>query len=568
MNENTSDKEQVVHLVDILVQNGVRYAVLSPGSRNAPLLIAFAREPRIRHFVVLDERSAAFFALGLVQQSCSPVALVCTSGTAPLNYAPAIAEAYYQQQPLIVVTADRPEEWIDQSDCQTIRQRDVFRNFVKASFQLPAEVHDEEELWYINRILYDAYNTTQRGRRGPVHINVPLREPLYGQASRKGNRMRHIIRIEPAQQLARMLNAWMASYFNSFRKVMIVAGFHPYKESLQYYLEKLSEFGNVVLLTETTSNLQVPAAIDTIDRVLATISEEEEAEFAPELLITMGGSLVSKRIKTFLRKHACMQHWNIDQSEYLVDTFKSLTTQVDIEAVCFFKALLPELKPSDSGYAARWARKKASAVRRHNEFLSQIPWSDLQAFSLLVPSLPKNICLQLGNSTPVRYAQLFQWPSFKQADCNRGTSGIDGSTSTAVGASVLYEGTTLLITGDMSFLYDSNALWNSYITPRLKIVVILNGGGGIFRFIPGPSETEELEECFETRRDVNARGFAELHGFRYFHADGATSLQHVLPAFWAETERPAILGIQTPREINAEVLKEYFQYLKINNFHA
>lgn len=562
MNENTSDKEQVARLVDILAQKGVEYAVLSPGSRNAPLLIAFAREPRIRHFVVLDERSAAFFALGLAQQSCCPVALVCTSGTAPLNYAPAIAEAYYQQQPLIVVTADRPEEWIDQSDCQTIRQRDVFRNFVKASFQLPVEVHGEEESWYTNRIVHDAYNATLRGRRGPVHINVPLREPLYGQASRKSGRTRDIIRIEPAQQLAGIINARMASCFNGFRKVMILAGFHPCNNSLQHYLEKLSAFGNVVLLTETTSNLRVPAAIDTIDRVLATISEEEEAELMPDLLITIGGSLVSKHIKAFLRRHTCMEHWNIDQSEYLVDTFKSLTTQVDIEAAYFFKALLPELKPSDSDYAAKWARKKAFAVRRHNEFLRQAPWSDLQAFSLLVPSLPENICLQLGNSTPVRYAQLFQWPFVKQVDCNRGTSGIDGSTSTAVGASVLYEGTTLLITGDMSFLYDSNALWNSYITPRLKIVVILNGGGGIFRFIPGPSETEELEECFETRRDVNARGFAELHGFRYFHAGDTASLQHVLPAFWAETERPAILGIQTPRETNAEVLKEYFQHLK------
>lgn len=562
MRNLTSDKESVNLLTDILVEKGVCHVVLSPGSRNAPLLMAFAREQCIRHFVVLDERSAAFFAIGLAQQACEPVVLVCTSGTAPLNYAPAIAEAYYQHLPLIVVTADRPEEWIDQADCQTIRQRDMYRNFVKASYQLPAEVRDDEEHWYVNRQVNDAFNTALQGQRAPVHINVPLREPLYGQALREPCWERSIFRIEPDPRLAPETLELLAIELNTCRKVMILAGSFPRNGLLQDLLESLAAFENVVVLTETTANFHIDAAVGTIDRVLATLSEKEKADFAPEILITLGGSLISKQIKTYLREYKPAEHWSIDRGEHPADTFQAMTRQMDLDAFYFFHSLLPRMYSVHSNYAARWAKKKALARRRHDKFLSHAPWSDLQAFSLLLPSLPENVCLHLANSTPVRYAQLFDAPRTWQVNANRGTSGIDGCTSTAVGASVLAPGMTLLITGDMSFLYDSNALWNPYITPRLKIVVMINGGGGIFRFIPGPSETEELEECFEAHRDVNVRGFAELHGFRYFHAADAAALQSVLPAFWAETERPAILGIQTPRERNAEVLKDYFKQLR------
>ena len=165
----TTDKEGIKILIEVLKEKGIRQVVLSPGSRNAPLLVAFAREKQIRHFVVLDERSAAFMALGMAQQSGVPVALVCTSGTAPLNYAPAIAEAYYQRLPLIVITADRPVEWIDQDDSQTIRQQAVFRNIVKASYQLPAELFHADEHWYANRLVNDALNTALKGRQGPEY---------------------------------------------------------------------------------------------------------------------------------------------------------------------------------------------------------------------------------------------------------------------------------------------------------------------------------------------------------------------------------------------------------------
>ena len=240
----TTDKEGIKILIEVLKEKGIRQVVLSPGSRNAPLLVAFAREKQIRHFVVLDERSAAFMALGMAQQSGVPVALVCTSGTAPLNYAPAIAEAYYQRLPLIVITADRPVEWIDQDDSQTIRQQAVFRNIVKASYQLPAELFHADEHWYANRLVNDALNTALKGRQGPVHLNIPLRESLYGLRDYPEREVRTIECIDPAPSLSAGVMQRLVDIFDHCPKVMILAGFHRPDFRLREALHRLAGIGN------------------------------------------------------------------------------------------------------------------------------------------------------------------------------------------------------------------------------------------------------------------------------------------------------------------------------------
>lgn len=562
MTNRTSDKEGIRILTDVLARQGVRRVVLSPGSRNAPLSMAFARDKRIEHYVILDERSAAFFALGMAQQSGEPVALACTSGTAPLNYGPAIAEAYYQRLPLIVITADRPVEWIDQEDSQTIRQYGLYSNIIKASYQLPAELREEDDKWYANRLVNDAINYALRGRKGPVHINVPLHEPLYGQRAYPEDRSRLVEYVDTTGCLTPERRDYFARRFNASSRVMILAGFQLPNRRLQECLHRLAAFGQVVVVSETPANVGQEDHIGMIDRVLSTIPENEKAGFAPDLLITCGGSLISRQMKTFLRQYHPAEHWSIDRSEHPADTFKALTTQIDMEAADFFSQLEKQAVNRDSGYRALWQEKKKVSTVLHNRFARQVGWSDWLAFSLILKNIPAGTALQLANSTPIRYAQLFECPSLSRVDCNRGTSGIDGATSTAVGAACLNKGMTLLITGDMGFIYDSNALWNKYISPRLKIIVIKNGGGGIFRFIPGPSELEELEECFETSMEVNVRGFAEIHHFRYFQAVSATELDQVLPDFFEVEDVPAILAIETSGMDNAGVLKEYFMKLR------
>lgn len=555
-----SDKESCTILADLLIAKGVKRIVLSPGSRNAPLIVSFARRKDLEQFVVLDERSAAFMAMGMAQQTGEPVAVVCTSGTALLNYAPAVAEAYYQHIPLIVISADRPEEWIDQEDSQTLRQRNLFAPFVKASYSLPSEITCDDERWWVNRMVNDAVNTAMQPKPGPVHINVPLREPLYG--LKEYDRV-FAERIISDADIDVSLNEKAIREFSEkvsrCKKVMVLASFGNPDAKLSSFLDRLSRLPQVIVLTETISNLHLEESVPAIDRVLSVIPEDEKSDFSPDLLITFGGSLVSRMVKQFLRKYSPREHWSLDENVHIADTMQSMTRHIRMSPAGFFSQITEYIHPAESEYHRLWMERKSEAARRHERYLSGSEWSDLKAFSLIFPAIPQGSALQLSNSTPVRYAQLFECDQIIRSDCNRGVSGIDGATSTAVGAACAGDGVTVFITGDMGFLYDSNALWNKYIVPTLKIIVMKNGSGGIFRFIQGPSELPELEEYFETVQNVDVEGFARLHHFDYYSAVSEDELKKVLPGFFRISDKPAILSVETPRTVNDRILRGYFK---------
>lgn len=555
-----SDKECCTILADLLIAKGVKRVVLSPGSRNAPLIVSFARRKELEQFVVLDERSAAFMAMGMAQQTGEPVAVVCTSGTALLNYAPAVAEAYYQYIPLIIVSADRPEEWIDQEDSQTLRQKNLFAPFVKASYSLPSEITCDDERWWVNRLVNDAVNVAVQPKPGPVHINVPLREPLY--RLRENNVVqpeRVISSVDVNPCLGEESIKDLSEIISRSKKVMILASFGKPDARLSSLLNRLSLFPQVIVLTETISNLRVEESVPAIDRVLSVIPEDERSVFSPDLLITFGGSLVSRMVKQFLRNSAPREHWSLDENIHIADTMQCMTRHIRISPVDFFSQVENHICPSESDYHRLWTDRRTEATLRHEQYLLNSEWSDLKAFSLIFPAVPKGSALQLSNSTPIRYAQLFEYNQIDRSDCNRGVSGIDGATSTAVGAACVRKGLTVFITGDMGFLYDSNALWNRYVPPTLKIIVMKNGGGGIFRFIQGPSDLPELEEYFETAREVDVEGFARLHGFDYYSVASEDELKKILPVFFQVSDKPAILSVETPRTVNDRILRGYFK---------
>ena len=281
MSQLYSDKEIVQIIADIAVKNNLKRVVISPGSRNAPLSIAFARDERIETFVLVDERSAAFFALGMAQQSNEPVGLVCTSGTALLNYAPAVAEAYYQRIPLVVISADRPLEWIDQDDSQAIRQQGALKGVVKGVYQLPVSVQGADDRWYANRLVNEAFNTALSGRKGPIHLNVPFREPLYGLKPYLEKNERIVRTINPVGDLSDDALETLSSTIRSSSKVLVLAGQTAPSAELQRALERLSSLPQVVVLTETISNLSSPNFITTIDRVITSFSEEGLPEYMP-----------------------------------------------------------------------------------------------------------------------------------------------------------------------------------------------------------------------------------------------------------------------------------------------
>jgi len=557
----TSDKKSVSLLADLFIKKGLSDIVISPGSRNAPIILAFANQPEVNAISVIDERSAAFFALGMAQEKKRAVAIACTSGSAPLNYAPAIAEAYYQKVPLLVFTADRPKELIDVGDGQTIRQKDVYRNYIKASFELPENLNSPASFDLANQIINRAIDLSHFPEPGPVHINLPFTEPLYNitEESIEG-------KLLETKEADKVLSEKYADEFtkqwNGFEKILLIAGQQDVNENLNQVLSKLISEKNLVLLTETTSNLFDENFVGCIDNVLTAVKKNEIELFKPDLLITFGGQVVSKKIKKFLREMKPIEHWHISKSGEEMDTYLCLTKTVKAEPSKFFEAVLQKTKPTNPLFATVWLRKRNRIIERREDFLVNIEYSDLQVFDMLLQHIPVGTTLHLGNSTPVRYAQLFGTRELITYRSNRGVSGIDGQVSTTAGAAFAAQNINLLITGDLGFLYDSNGLMNRNLTPNLKIIVINNGGGGIFRFIPGPDTSPQLEKFFETKHNWSAEKITEAFGVKYLKADSIQSILYSLPEFFNESEQPVLLEIFTQGETNAEWLRRYFEYLK------
>jgi len=558
----TSDKKNIALLADIFVKKGLSDIVISPGSRNAPIILSFANRPEINALSIVDERSAGFFALGMAQQKGRAVALACTSGSAVLNYAPAIAEAYYQKIPLLILTADRPPELIDKGDGQTIRQKNIFSNFVKASFELPVQIDNQFEFDAAVQLINEAIDQTQFPEAGPVHINIPFREPLYNTTDEQVEGW--VIETKSEKfSIDKKQVGFFADHWNQSQKIIILAGQMDRNKALNNLLSKLSKEKNIVVLTETTSNLQADNFIDCIDNVVYTIDEKEADIFKPDLIVTFGGQVVSKMIKKFLRESKVPAHWHISPAGEEMDTYFCLTETIGMKPETFFGQILSGLESNTNQFAKVWQKRQQLVQNKRTEYLKYIPFSDLQVFDALLKKIPTSSTLHLGNSTPVRYSQLFgQIPGFNYCS-NRGVSGIDGQVSTAAGAAFATKNAHTIITGDLGFFYDSNALMNHHLTPNLKIIVINNGGGGIFRFLDGPASTPQLEKYFVAEHNWKAEKIAEAFDVHYFKAEDLDQLKEVLPEFYANNfTSPVLLEIFTPAKINAQVLKDYFLYLK------
>ncbi len=559
----TSDKKNISLLTDIFVKSGLTNIVISPGSRNAPIIISFANRPEITAFSIVDERSAAFFALGLALKTQKTVAIACTSGSAVLNYASAISEAYYQKIPLLVLTADRPPNLIDVGDGQTIRQENIFSNFIKKSYQLSSNIDSEEEYKNAEEIINEAINTCIFPQPGPVHINIPFDEPIYNTTDEPVSGRLIQFENKPKTISESRIKELAFNWCNS-KKVMIIAGQSLHNKEINGIIEKISHNHNTVVLTETTSNLYSDNFIDTIDNVISTIKEDETELFKPDILISFGGQVVSKMIKKFLRKNKPDIHWHISPSGEEMDTYFSLTEVINSDEFEFFNSISKYLSCTKCDYLELWMRRKNEIDQRKKEYLFKAHYSDLKVFEQILAQLPNNSILHLGNSTPVRYSQLFGSRKDIIYNSNRGVSGIDGQVSTAAGYAFASDEINILITGDLGFLYDSNGLMNNYLVPNLKIIVINNSGGGIFRFIPGPDTTPNLEEFFEAKHNWKAEYICKAFNVDYLKAENIDVLNQILPKFLSNNKRrPALLEIFTPGKINGTVLRDYFKF--INN---
>ena len=544
-------------ITQLCLAKGIDHVVISPGSRNAPLTIGFTSHPDFKNYSIVDERCAAFFALGMAQQLKKPVALVCTSGSALLNYYPAIAEAFYSDIPLVVISADRPSHLVDVGDGQTIRQENVFANHIlynancKEADQYTSYNQDE-----INKALNTAIL-----ENGPVHINVPFEEPLYETVAEpivvpKSSALTTIREILP-NNFESLKKTWGTS-----KRKMILVGVLAPNSLEEEIVNTLAKDESVIVFTETTSNLHNDNFFPCIDQLIAPLKEELFKELRPELLLTFGGMVVSKKIKAFLRAYPPSQHWHVD-SKNAPNTYFVLNEHIKTAPQFFLKHLYDGAERTRSNFRDYWYNFKKRRYDRHHLYLMDLPFCDLTVFSELVITLPKGVDLHLANSATIRYSQLFQLKAENRVYCNRGTSGIDGSTSTAIGSAVASSKPTLFITGDLSFFYDSNALWNSYIPNSFRVVVVNNGGGGIFRILPKAKEATHFETYFETKHQLTAKQLCEMFGFEYSAVSNTQDLfKNLKYDFYKESDRPKLLEVFTPSNDNDTLLLDYFKFIR------
>jgi 2-succinyl-5-enolpyruvyl-6-hydroxy-3-cyclohexene-1-carboxylate synthase len=568
--------QPIYDIASLCAARGLKQAVLCPGSRNAPLIIAFTRQPAIKCRTISDERSAAFMALGMAQHTGLPTVLVCTSGSAAYNFAPAIAEAFFSHTPLLILTADRPVEWTGQQDGQTIFQEEIYGRHVKGSYNLSQEYDHPDTKWSINRIINEAINVSLSEPAGPVHVNLPFREPLYPAVDEVVTNDEHIrvMATHPSHGvLTEEQKTFIADQWQSFHRVLLVAGQEELNESRLQAVGHLIRHHNIPLVADILSNLHgIPSKVAHADIFLGAASTEMKETLRPDLLITFGNGVISKNVKLFLRDFPARAHWHIQPAGNVADTYKSVTEIFQLSPNSFFNFISGisrvenfETQRQDN-YAKLWEVEERRAQRTIEEFFPQKELAELEVVREVIKNLPPRSNLHLANSMSVRYANyigLQESHAAVHVYCNRGTSGIDGCTSTAVGNALAGNVQNILITGDMAFFYDRNAFWHNYPIPNLHVVVLNNHGGIIFKVIDGPGSLPEGDEYFVTAQKLNARKLCEEFGFVYLKLDSKRKMKNLLKDFTEPGDTVKILELDTSIELNKEMFDEL--KLKIKN---
>lgn len=551
-----TDKKNILQLVALLKAHRIQKIVLCPGSRNIPIVQTLVNIPEFTCYPVTDERSAGFFALGLALNGGSPAAVCCTSGTALLNIHPAVAEAFYQQVPLVVISADRPAAWIGQMDGQTLPQPGVFGSLVKKSVNLP-EVQSEEDEWYCNRLINEALMELNHHGKGPVHINVPVSEPFFKLPVTELPEARVITRYQG-------LNVYEKDYqplidrLNRYQRRMVVVG----QMNLIYLFEKKYTkmlYKHFAWFTENISNQTIPGLpIRNIEPLLCSMDFEAQQKMRPELLITYGGHIISKRLKKFLRRHPPVEHWHVAADGQVADLFGSLTTVIEMDPFEFLEKIAPMMDNRTPEYPRTWENLSKNIPQ------AVFPYSEMSAIGKIIHHLPSSCSLHLANSSTVRYAQLFPLPKDVEVLSNRGTNGIEGSLSTALGYATASDKLNFIFIGDLSFFYDMNALWNANYGSNVRILLLNNAGGEIFHALPGLEMQDNSRRFITAIHRTSARAWAEDRGFRYLSAHNEDELNQAAEIFTQPsiTPQPLLLEVFTEKDQDIEHLKTYYHNLK------
>ena len=559
-----SNKENVNILTSLLVAHGVRHAVVCPGSRNSPIVHNLTECPDIMCHPVTDERSAGFYALGMCQCTGLPVVVCVTSGTALLNLLPAVAEAKYQHLPLVVISADRPPQWIDQLDGQTLQQPHALGNFVQKSVTLP-EPHDDETRWYCNRLVNEAL-LASRWEDAPVHINVPISEPLFDFTVSSLPQERTIERTGSFPNFEAIAVEVGERFLNASRPMIVIGqtqrdGF-PKSYADDYRL--VADYA--VVLHEPLSDFICPSHFD---EVLSRVGEQPE--YQPDFVLYLGNTIVSKRLKKFLRGCNNCYFVAANESGNLSDTFMNLRHWVHCDAWTMLLTLadvLREKQPQPTAFRDLWGQALTRAKVHADQFVPA--FSQMAAVRLFEQhcdnihhpsSITHHPIIHYANSMAIRLANIY---ARHYVYCNRGVNGIEGSLSTAAGFSLVAKNPVFIVIGDLSFFYDSNALWNKELKGNFRILLLNNGGGGIFRQLPvGDGRSSALDYVMGSHQ-TSAEGICKSYGVEYHSAHNEVEMEDgIRLLLQQESSRPLLLEVFTDAATDTQVYKDYYRSLTL-----
>ncbi len=551
-----SNKPVVQKIIQECLNHGIKHIVFSPGSRNAPFAISFDAHPEFETHVIHDERAAAFYALGISQTLQQTVALCCTSGSAVLNYFPAVSEAFFREQRLLILSADRPKRLINKGHGQTIMQDNVFGKHVKASLS----VEDTEAETKFDSI-ESFFGEMQEQPYRPMHLNIHLEEPLYGVSHTEIQRNKAGNQLKPNLKAFSLTKQEIQNFGD--KKILVLCGQGSEDLILKKALVDFNKNSNVVVLNENTSGINDGSFVNCIDRTLNSIDAKNEKRFVPDILITIGGAIVSKRIKSFFIRNAPKQHIVINKSNIGIDLFLRLDSHYKCSPSSFFELLnRTATMLNNKNFKATWNQLDYLVKDRIPSFFNRKQTNtDLEVFHALYHTIPEKCTIHLGNSSIVRYMQLFDPIPKIHYECNRGTSGIDGCTSTALGSATASPNTQhIFISGDVSFIYDSNAMWTNPFPQNLKIIVLDNKGGGIFKIIDGSKSSDQLERYFEAKHSANVTDIAKGFGMAVYAAKKSQDYQEKIIDFFQD-EKAQLLVLETDSIENPKELERFFKHL-------
>lgn len=559
-----SNKENVNILTSLLLEYGVSDAVVCPGSRNAPIVHNLSVCEAIRCRPVTDERSAAFYALGLAIATRRPTVVCVTSGSALLNVMPAVAEAAYQHVPLVVISADRPQQWIDQLDGQTIPQSDALGRFVRKAVQLP-EPHNDEERWLCRRLVNEAMHLATCRQGAPVHINVPISEPLFEFSTEQLPQLSRFNNIKRAAINDASMD--MPDAFHDATRPMIVIGQLAHGTISHETIRSLSE--KYVVMSEPLSNpsymtIHFDEAVRYIVSDNSSINDDEDDKTAyyPDYVIYVGDTLVSKPARRFLRNAKVPSCLITPDAADIHDPLMTLTdiVECDSDSINALLASLCDAPDTDERcrFHDRWQSFLDACAAHADAYAPEYSqMATVKYFEEQLADLDIDICVHYANSSAVRlaciYAQHYVW-------CNRGVNGIEGSLSTAAGFSLATHDMTVCVIGDLSFFYDQNALWNSNLRGNLRIILLNNRGGGIFRQLPGLSDSPAADDLVMASHENTAQGICTQNDIGYMSAKNMDEMQiGIVTLLTRESERPMLLEVFTDCNDDMKALEKYFK---------